>query len=231
MTTTPYMELTKDAESGELYSVARVNANSDKIDAYCHANRERIVALEAKTNTDTMSASDEDNPTYGTETACAGIVLAAAVPGNANVGLQIFAGRSGETFMRAKDGSDWEAWIPQKQNALTFDTAPTASSTNPVTSGGIYSAFIGLTSIENGTDLDTLTAPGQYRTSSADATATLTHCPVSDQAIRLEVTYSSHVNRFIQRLYPANRDDGSFYVRKYLNGWGSWFRFAGQEVT
>ena len=121
--------------------------------------------------------------------------------------------------------------LAAKQDVLTFDTAPTASSTNPVTSGGIYSALIGLKSIENGTDLDTLTAPGQYRTSSADATATLTHCPVSDQAIRLEVTYSSHVNRFIQRLYPANSDDGSFYVRKYLNGWGSWFRFAGQEVT
>lgn len=112
MTTTPKMELTKDAESGELYSVARVNANSDKIDEYCGENRDRIVALEAKTNTGAMSASDEDNPTYGTETACAGIVLTAAVSGNANIGLQIFAGRSGEIFMRAKDGSDWKAWIP-----------------------------------------------------------------------------------------------------------------------
>lgn len=34
MTTTPNLGLTKDAETGELYSVARVNANSDRIDEF-----------------------------------------------------------------------------------------------------------------------------------------------------------------------------------------------------
>lgn len=43
MTETPNLHLTKDAESGELYSVARVNANSDRIDAYCYQTRQNTV--------------------------------------------------------------------------------------------------------------------------------------------------------------------------------------------
>ena len=37
-------------------------------------------------------------------------------------------------FVDAEEKATWNA----KQNALTFDTTPTESSTNPVTSGGIY---------------------------------------------------------------------------------------------
>ena len=37
-------------------------------------------------------------------------------------------------FVTASEKTTWNA----KQNALTFDTTPTENSTNPVTSGGIY---------------------------------------------------------------------------------------------
>lgn len=39
--------------------------------------------------------------------------------------------------------------IENKQNTLTFDSTPTSGSTNPVTSGGIYSLFNGVNSSIN----------------------------------------------------------------------------------
>lgn len=40
-------------------------------------------------------------------------------------------------FVTSSDITNWNA----KQNALTFDTTPTSASTNPVTSGGVYTAL------------------------------------------------------------------------------------------
>lgn len=119
MTTTPNIGLTKDAESGELYSVARVNDNSDRLDAYCGANRTRIIALENTVSTATMSSTSEDNPTYGTDEACNGLLLTASVPGSDGVGVQLFAGTSGAVFARAKSGSSWKGWarIPAAEEA------------------------------------------------------------------------------------------------------------------
>ena len=49
-------------------------------------------------------------------------------------------------FFTAKDMNDIAANIEtlntEKQEALTFDTSPTADSTNPVTSGGVYTAIL-----------------------------------------------------------------------------------------
>lgn len=39
------------------------------------------------------------------------------------------------------DQDDLQDALDEKQNALTFDSTPTESSTNPVTSGGVYDAF------------------------------------------------------------------------------------------
>ena len=41
-------------------------------------------------------------------------------------------------FVTASQITAWNA----KQNALTFDSTPTQNSTNPVTSGGVYSALL-----------------------------------------------------------------------------------------
>ena len=40
--------------------------------------------------------------------------------------------------------SEVDELLSAKQNALTFDSAPTTDSTNPVTSGGVYTAFAAL---------------------------------------------------------------------------------------
>lgn len=47
-----------------------------------------------------------------------------------------------------------------KQNVLTFDAAPTLGSTNPVTSGGVYTAVDNLTIALNATDLRVSTLEG-----------------------------------------------------------------------
>ena len=42
-------------------------------------------------------------------------------------------------FVTDTEKSTWNG----KQSALTFDSSPTSASTNPVTSGGVYTAFLG----------------------------------------------------------------------------------------
>ena len=49
-----------------------------------------------------------------------------------------------------------EQQIAGKQDKLTFDTAPTQNSTNPVTSGGVYNALQNV----GGEDIVTITATG-----------------------------------------------------------------------
>lgn len=45
------------------------------------------------------------------------------------------------TLVLDTDGSTLDTLLDNKQEVLTFDTEPTADSTNPVTSGGVYSAL------------------------------------------------------------------------------------------
>lgn len=61
-----------------------------------------------------------------------------------------------------------------KQDKLTFDTAPTASSTNPVTSGGVLTA---LNAKANDADISTIGKSGKL----ADATDDATHRLVTDK--------------------------------------------------
>ena len=116
------------------------------------------------------------------------------------------------------------------QPLLTFDAAPTVSSTNPVTSGGVFAALWGLQDISSGTDLDTLTTIGTYRTNSATVTNSLSNCPVTGAAIRLVVQRTSHTNRYYQLIIPADPADPTIYIRKYLSGWGSWYKWVGVAV-
>lgn len=113
------------------------------------------------------------------------------------------------------------------QPLLTFDSTPTVSSTNPVTSGGVFAAMWGLTDIASSTDLDTLTTIGTYRTSSSSITNSLSNCPVTGAAIRLVVQRTSHTNRYYQMIITADPADPTIYIRKYLNGWGSWYKWTG----
>ena len=178
MTTTPNMGLTKDAESGELYSVARVNANSDKIDAYCGENRSRITSLE--------------------------------------------------------NG---------KQDALTFDTTPLPSSTNPVTSDGIYSAINAVNTLlkavvlDSGADLNDLYISQSPVTAdcvtrkwvipSATVGASLLHLPSSYKTVyaNCEIEWHTVKNNGVGYQILTAGTNASFqrFMRfRNADGWGSW---------
>lgn len=137
------------------------------------------------------------------------------------------------------------AKIATKQDALTvgtnLDGAPTADSTNPVTSGGTKTAIDGVPSsmrygenIPAGTaaspvSLDSYTTPGVYRCTSGATCKTLTNKPISESAFRLEVYPMATSGRYMQILHSGA---ASLYKRAYTaGGWGSWYKFEGTEVA
>ena len=64
-----------------------------------------------------------------------------AIGAGSPTGGIVIAGTSGEITRSNKTIPDLENAIAAKQDALTFDTTPTANSTNPVTSGGVKAAI------------------------------------------------------------------------------------------
>ena len=64
-----------------------------------------------------------------------------AIPAGSPSGGIVIAGTSGEIGRSDKTITDLLNAIAAKQDALTFDTTPTANSTNPVTSGGVKAAI------------------------------------------------------------------------------------------
>ena len=96
--------------------------------------------------------------------------------------------------------------VAGKQNTLTFDAAPTASSTNPVTSGGVYDALalkVDATpvTIPSGADMDTYTTAGSYISTSSATTGTLTNVPqgVAGKGFALDVQQTA-ANAIVQRI-------------------------------
>ena len=87
--------------------------------------------LGKKQNTLTFDSVPTDGSTNPVESN--GIYDALTLKANAN---NVYA--KSETYTQ----SEVNTLLGNKQNTLTFDTSPTESSTNPVTSGGVYAHFI-----------------------------------------------------------------------------------------
>lgn len=83
--------------------------------------------------------------------------------------------------------------------------------------------------IPDTTDLNTLTTPGIYISTSGAHTGTLINCPVSSSAFRLEVKYTALTTRFIQTLQAGAT---AIYTRnKYSNtAWNNWYKFEGTDT-
>ena len=64
-----------------------------------------------------------------------------AIGAGSPTGGIVIANTAGEIERSNKTITDLEKAIAAKQDALTFDTTPTANSTNPVTSGGVKAAI------------------------------------------------------------------------------------------
>ncbi|MBQ3947196.1 MAG: hypothetical protein II656_01640 [Ruminococcus sp.] len=83
--------------------------------------------------------------------------------------------------------------------------------------------------MKNADDLNNYNVAGAYRCSTQAMAMTLVNCPTTD-GFRLEVKYTVGDTRCIQILYP-NRANGIFFMRVYgTSGWGSWFKYAGEEI-
>ncbi|MBR1457767.1 MAG: hypothetical protein IJ595_00105 [Oscillospiraceae bacterium] len=90
------------------------------------------------------------------------------------------------------------------------------------------------TAIQNGTDLNDMTAPGVYACGGATVASTLINCPTTSEAFILCVDAVMSSTRIIQRLYAFHTNNGipAIYMRSlYSGGWGAWYRFEGTAVT
>ena len=143
--------------------------------------------------------------------------------------------------------SGWRPWVKMitdvdlttglatKQNTLQFDTHATASSSNMLTSGTVFSELYNIPAnlLPSGTDFDDLMQPGVYYCSNLAAdgsqASTMVHTPYTGGGFKLEVLHTWNSSRPLQRLWIGG---ARFYMRGH-NGskWLSWYEYGGTEVT
>ena len=133
-----------------------------------------------------------------------------------------------------------DSFLAEKQNTLTFDTTPTDGSTNPVTSGGIYTAFstfeLPKTLAFNGSIHQA--QPGwwsrvtnlQYVTDTPSDYSGGFQIHVLDTGIG-----SPHRKKIF--FYPLTAGyEGTFYIQQELAPvqqspvWSPWYKFTGSQV-
>lgn len=176
---------------------------------------------------------------------------------------------TGEFFMRRRlsaSSGEWGEWkryandseiptviqneLDDKQDTLTvgtnMDSTPTASSDNPITSGGVYNAIDGMltfdglyglgTTIPNGANLNNYYTPGVYNALTGAVASSLSNCPTTS-GFRLEVFSTIAVPSSgyqVQRLIP-NNSNGEFFMRRRLSAssgnWANWYKFHGEEIV
>lgn len=122
-----------------------------------------------------------------------------------------------------------------KEDVLTWDTAPTSGSTNPVTSGGLYSYIYGLPTINipAGADLNTAAyiVPGAYCCQTNAIAATLTNCPTAN-GFKMFVYDTIALTGYQQRIIFPNNANGEFFWQRRTTAlnFSSWFQFQGTAV-
>lgn len=138
--------------------------------------------------------------------------------------------------------------LSEKQNTLTFDNTPTSGSTNPVTSGGIYTAISGFVTIddifgqgtaiisttENPGDLNDYKTPGKYHGYNA-VTNSLLNLPIPNT--------NTHIGLIVAKITDSNilqiakfgglSYDKYWYWRRYAvatDTWQPWYKLEGVQV-
>lgn len=85
------------------------------------------------------------------------------------------------------------------------------------------------THIPSGSDLDDYMTAGSFRANNSSQPATLENCPVT-VGFRMEVKYVTDSSRPMQTIFP-NSTQGYYFSRNFsATGWGSWYKFSGEEV-
>ena len=142
------------------------------------------------------------------------------------------------------------AAIAGKQDTLTFDSVPTDGSTNPVTSGGVYSAVLGVetpTTLPDKTDTSTQqpyadihdAGPGWWKRAT-NLNRVRNMPPDYSGGFLLHVINTTLGNPQRKKvfLYPVSAGtEGSFYILTELAPvegipvWSPWYKFEGTVVT
>ena len=144
------------------------------------------------------------------------------------------------------------AGIETGATSVTVDREITKNSVNPVSSFAVWDALeekagdiaigdkavfgsvYGLgTAITSGTDLNSLTTPGNYYSPSSSISVTLLNCPLPYNGFRLNVYLTSSSARIEQELIPNVVDVQchEVYKRSIVSGTaGAWYKFVGEAV-
>ena len=131
--------------------------------------------------------------------------------------------------------SEVDTLLLGKEDVLTWDTVPTSGSTNPVTSGGLYSYIYGLSPVNIPANADLNTAdyivPGVYCCPTNAIAATLTNCPTQN-GFRMIVYDTIAASGYQQRqIFPNNANGEFFWQRRTTSlNFSSWFKFQGTAV-
>lgn len=229
MTETPNLHLTKDAAT-EHYSVARVNANSDKIDAYAGAVN---TALEGKQDTLTFDDAPTQSSSNPVKSGGVYTALGDKADKTAAVSGVTYDTTSAPVLKQTVNGSTTTIETP--------DTTPTENSKHLLTSGGAFAAMSGLLDFDDiyglgvrlpdtGIDANNYTTPGVYRMQTATGAGLSTNLPFTTSAFRLIVEYINNNNRIRQTFIPL-ADGAYFCIRNYTSsGWQPWYKFEGVQV-
>ena len=82
--------------------------------------------------------------------------------------------------------------------------------------------------IANGTDLDTLTTPGNYYVANSGVAASLSHSPVSNTGFVFKIMQTSATNRYFQ-IAITNATFPEIYLRSNAGAWGEWISVGTKE--
>lgn len=125
--------------------------------------------------------------------------------------------------------------------AKGVDSAPTASSTNLVESGGVYDALaakismediLGVgTTITSNSSMDSLTSIGKWYCVNAPTAVTVTNAPFTDAAyFGWTIRSIASSDRYIQ-IAIKNTDDLVIAKRRYSGVWSAWSYITGTAAT
>lgn len=135
-----------------------------------------------------------------------------------------------------------EVEVNGKQDSLTFDSSPTEGSTNPVTSGGIYSAILRMAfgpgtlipaAADNPITLTSYTNIGRFYIGATGAQYVTDRPQGLNYGFSLEVSTIFDNSRLRHKIYYNSPNAAGTYYERYLvsSGWTSWYKFAGEAVT
>lgn len=144
--------------------------------------------------------------------------------------------------------SEIDSMLALKQDLLTWDAAPTSGSTNPVTSGGIFTAIAGFITMDdilgqgtpiistsaNPGDLNDYKIPGKYYGQNA-VTNSLLHLPIANT--------NTHIGMYVIKITDSNimqlvkfggiSYDKYLHWRRYAVGtdtWQAWYYIEAVQV-